>query len=93
MKGVKLFHLTHCPYCVKAKKAIQELFEENPAYEKIQMESINEEEHPEISRQFDYYYVPTIFYGEEKLYEAQPEQSFEEIREHIRKAFDKILAG
>ena len=55
------------------------------------MESINEEEHPEISRQFDYYYVPTIFYGEEKLYEAQPGQSFEEIREHIRKAFDKIL--
>ena len=44
-----------------------------------------------ISRQFDYYYVPTIFYGEEKLYEAQPGQSFEEIREHIRKAFDRIL--
>ena len=93
MKNVKLFHLTHCPYCVKAKKAIQELCEENPIYEKVTIESINEEECPEISRQFDYYYVPTIFYGEEKLYEAQPGQSFEEIKEYIRKAFDKILAG
>ena len=61
MKSVKLFYLTHCPYCVKAKQAIAELHAENPEYEKIQIERINEEEHPEIAKQFDYYYVPTIF--------------------------------
>ena len=91
MKSVKLFHLTHCPYCVKAKEAIRELCEEDPKYKSIPLEYINEEEHPELAAQFDYYYVPTIFYGEEILYEAQPGQKYEEIREHIRKAFDRIL--
>lgn len=91
MKSVKLFHLTHCPYCVKAKEAILELCED-PKYESIPVESINEEEHPELAAQFNYYYVPTIFYGEEKLYEAQPGQKYGEIRKHIREAFDRILA-
>ena len=91
MKSVKLFHLIHCPYCIKAKQAIAELYTENPEYEKIQIESINEEEYPEIVKQYDYYYVPTIFYDDEKLYEAKPGQSFEEIKNCIRKAFDRIL--
>ena len=91
MKSVKLFYLTHCPYCVKAKQAIAELHAENPEYEKVQIERINEEEHPEIAKQFDYYYVPTIFFGDEKLYEAQPGQNYEEIKDCIRKAFDSVL--
>ena len=90
MKSVKLFYLKHCPYCIKAKKAIAELYAENPNYKTIQIEFINEEVHLEIAEQFEYYYVPTIFYGYEKLYEAQPGQSYEEIKSCIRKAFDRI---
>ena len=41
MKSVKLFYLKHCPYCIKAKEAIAELYAENPNYKTIQIESIN----------------------------------------------------
>ena len=90
MKTVRLFFLTHCPYCVKAKQAIAELCAENPDYQKIRIESINEEVQPGIAEQYDYYYVPTLFYGDEKLYEAQPGQSYETIKENFRMAFDRI---
>ena len=51
------------------------------------MEHANEE----LADQYDYYYVPTIFYGEEKLYEASPAHSYNDIRENIRLAFDTMI--
>ena len=91
MKSVKMFFLPDCPYCRKADKAIIELRSENPHYEKILIERIDEHEQLAIAELFDYYYVPVIFFGDEKLYEAKPGQSYEEIRDHIRDVFDKIL--
>ena len=90
MKTVRLFYLPSCPYCVKAKRVIEELKEENPEYQKIEIEWVNEHKEVALAYRYDYYYVPTIFYGDEKLYEASPAHSYDDIKDHIRRAFDSI---
>ena len=90
MKDVKIFYFPTCPYCIKAKRAVEELKEENPAYRAIAINWVNEHKDVALAEQYDYYYVPTVFYGEEKLYEASPSHSYEDIRENIRRAFDVI---
>ena len=91
MKKVLLFHLDDCPYCHYAKRAIKELVQENAAYGTIDVQWIEENRHSELSSQYFYYYVPTIFYGDEKLYEAHPSEDYSDVKEHIRAAFDKVL--
>ena len=88
---IRLFYFPSCPYCVKAKEAIRELCSENPEYESIEIEWINEKIKVALADQFDYYYVPTIFYGDEKLYEASPAHDFDTIKANIRAAFDHVL--
>lgn len=92
MKEIELFYLKTCPYCRNAKRAIDELIEENPAYADIQIDWIEESEQPEIAQARDYYSVPTIFWQGEKLYEAHFTHSYDVIRQNIRAAFDKVLA-
>ena len=91
MKEVELFYLHGCPYCVKARKAIGEQLQENPAFGEIAIRWIEESEEPALTTGRDYYYVPSLFYQGEKLYEAQPGQSYETIREHIRAALERAL--
>lgn len=91
MKKITLFYLDDCPYCHYAKRALAELADENPAYGEIQVDWIEEREQPEISAQYDYYYVPTIFYGEEKLYEAHPTEKYEDCKKNIKAALDIAL--
>lgn len=93
MKQIELFHLTHCPYCINARRAIEELKEENPAYQEIQIRWIEETEEVELADSRDYYYVPTIFYGGKKLYEAKPGHSYARIKESIQKAFEMVVAS
>ncbi len=93
MKEIELFYLASCPYCRNAKRAIGELAEENPAYRDIRIDWIEESEQPEIADKRDYYSVPTIFYQGEKLYEAHFTHSYDTIKQNIRAAFDKVLAG
>ena len=58
----------------------------------IEINWINEHVDTALAEQYDYYYVPTVFYGDEKLYEASPAHSYEDIRENIRRAFDTVTA-
>ena len=37
MKTITLFHLEHCPYCIKARKALEELCKVDPAYSSVQI--------------------------------------------------------
>ena len=71
MKELTLFYLDDCGYCAKAKKALEELYKENPAYREIPITKIEESRNPEIADQYDYYAVPTFFDGKKKLFEAQ----------------------
>ena len=93
MKQIELFYLKSCPYCRNAKKAIGELTEENPAYADIRIDWIEESEQPAIAEARDYYSVPTIFWNGEKLYEAHFTHSYADIKNNIRSAFDRVLAG
>ena len=93
MQQIELFYLKSCPYCRNAKKAIDELTAENPAYGDVGITWIEESEQPEIADARDYYSVPAIFWNGEKLYEAHFTHSYDTIRESIRAAFDRVLAG
>ena len=92
MKNIQLFYLEHCPYCVHARRAVGELLKENPAYARIGIRWIEEGREAELAGQYDYYYVPTIFFEGRKLYEARPSQGYESIKESIRGAFDQVLS-
>lgn len=91
MPDVKLFYLTHCPYCHNARRALEELIKEQPRYGSVAIEWIEESERPGVAEQYDYYYVPTLFAGREKLYEATPGESYEDCRRQLQAALDKLV--
>lgn len=70
MKPVKLFYLKDCPYCKKALKYLDELRTEQPAYAAVEIEMIEESEHPDVADSYDYYYVPTFYVGGVKVHEG-----------------------
>ena len=91
-KKLTILHLDNCPYCHKARRARNELCEENPAYRGVAVEWIEEERESEAtSRYTDYYYVPTIYAGAEKLYEAHPGDDYVKIKAEVKKALDAVV--
>ena len=91
MKELTAFYLTNCPYCINAKVALAELCAEKPEYSGIQIDWIEESLEPGRTMGYDYYYVPTFFLGKDKLYEAKPGQSYEEIKELVKGCLEKAL--
>ena len=92
MKKIKLFYLENCPYCHYARKALTELAEERKEYGEIEVEWIEESKHPEIADQYAYYYVPTIFYEERKLYEASPKEDYAACKKNVKAALDVVCS-
>lgn len=92
MNKVILFYLSDCPYCHYARRALKELSSENPVYGEIGIEWIEESRKPEVAANYDYYYVPTIFYGKEKLYEAHPSEDYTACKKNVKAALDAILS-
>lgn len=88
-----LFHLDNCPYCHNARRALAELVKENPAYGQIEIDWIEESRQPEVAERYDYYYVPTIYLGEDKLYEARPSESYADCKRNIKASLDTALAN
>lgn len=72
MKQITMFVTSWCPYCQKAHNLMNELYQENPAYKNLFIKVIDEEMHPEIAKQYDYYYVPTYYVDSEKIHEGVP---------------------
>lgn len=91
MKKITMFHLYDCKYCDYARQAIKELTEENSEYKSIEIDMIEENEHPEIIENYDYMAVPTLFIGDEKIFEAALFMPYETIKEGVKLAFDKVL--
>ena len=88
MAKLTVFYLERCPYCVKAKKAFDELKAGNPSYTDDCIEWIEESIHPDTADKYDYYYVPSIYSGSRKLYECSPGDDYETIRDNLRKSLD-----
>ena len=94
MKEITFFYMEQCPYCRNAERAIDELTQENPAYAGVPIRRIDEENPPAdftgyAEGIYDYYYVPTMYVGADKIYEAHPGQDFDEIKEAVRTVFEK----
>ena len=90
MKKIVCFYLEDCPYCHKAKKAFEELMTENPKWSEVPIEWVEEsKEKPTELKNFDYYYVPTIYVGNDKVYEASPSDDYNAIKANVLKAFEQ----
>lgn len=91
MKKITMFHIEECKYCDFARQAIAELKEEKPEYRNVEIEMIDENEHPEITESYDYWSVPSLFIDHEKIFEAALFMPYGTIKEGVKLAFDKAL--
>lgn len=82
---MKLFILQDCPHCIRARNWIQELYQENPQYQEIPLEIIDEAVEVELANSYDYYYVPSIFDGDQKKHEGVASKQI------IKDIFDEYL--
>ena len=92
MKELTMFYLDDCGYCAKARQALDELFQENPAYAALPLTCIEESREPEFADQYDYYAVPSFFIGKEKLFEAHIGMRYEDIKAAVKACLDAALA-
>ena len=93
MQRLTIFHLNNCPYCHNAQRAVAELIDENPVYAGVPIEWIEETQQYALANSFDYYYVPSVYIGREKLYEARPFEKYEDCKANLKAALDTALAG
>ena len=93
MQKIELFYLEHCPYCVNARKALEELVKEKSAYAGVRIRWIEESVETELANSRDYYYVPTVYFEGQKLYEARPSQNYAAIKESLRGVLETVLAA
>ena len=92
MKKLTMIEMEGCPYCANAHRAMEALRAEG--YEAVQVDFIDENKEPAKTQPFagQYYYVPSIFMDGEKLYEAQPGQSYDKIYVEVKRVFDAVRA-
>ncbi len=72
MKEITLFYLSSCPYCRQAFQIIEELQTEYPELAAIPICQIEERQQADVADGYDYWYVPSLFIGNEKLHEGIP---------------------
>jgi glutaredoxin len=70
MPKLDLFILESCPYCIRARKYLDELRQEDPKYQTIEINLIDERKERALANSYDYYLVPTFYLGKTKLYEG-----------------------
>lgn len=92
MKELTMFYLDDCGYCAKARQALDELFQENPAYAAIPLRRIEESREPALADTYDYYAVPSFFIGKEKLFEAHIGMRYEDIKAAVKICLDAALS-
>ena len=80
-----MFTMESCPYCVSARKWMEEILKADVKYTEIPLTIIDEIEEPGLAAKFDYYYVPTYYINEDKVHEGAA--TFE----IVKKVFDGAL--
>ena len=91
MKKITLIKMEGCPYCKQAFKAIEQLKAQNEKFANIEIEIIDNYSDSAEPFKRDYYYVPSVFVENKKLYEAQPGESFEECFENLQRVFQAVV--
>ncbi|MCJ7689769.1 MAG: thioredoxin family protein [Clostridiaceae bacterium] len=85
MKPVIMFVTEWCPYCKKALAYMDATQKQNPQYADIVIKIIDEELHPEIAKNYTYYYVPTYYVDGVKVHEGATSKNI------INAVFEKAL--
>lgn len=93
MKQLTILYLGHCPYCRSMKKAITELTEQNPPYRSVPIEWIEESLQASLAERYDYWYVPSIFMENEKLFETKPSDNYTTLKAAAEDALKTALAA
>lgn len=70
MKKLTILITDWCPYCKRALEWLKDIKKEDPRFSEISVTIIDEEKEPELSKKFDYYYVPTYYVDDIKLHEG-----------------------
>lgn len=91
MEKIKMFYMTGCPYCRQAFRAIDELVRNSPEFAEVQVECVEENQDPELAAKYNYYHVPSMFIGGDKLYEAEPGESYETCKAQVKRVFEASL--
>ena len=93
MKKITLIYLNGCPYCTNARRAIDELIAKNPEFKSVEFDEIEESEQMELAKPFAkyYYYVPTMFVDNKKIYEAHPGESYDDCLASVQKVFEAAV--
>ncbi|MBQ6425221.1 MAG: glutaredoxin [Clostridia bacterium] len=91
MKPLTVMYLENCPYCRKARKAVDALIGKNPEFRSVPLTWIEESEQPALADSYDYWRVPSVFMGEEKLFEADPADTYDSLKEAFFQAFRTAL--
>lgn len=90
MKNVLFIHMNGCPYCRMAQEVLDELFAAHPEYKDIPLDKVDETVNPEKLKGRNYYYVPTFFYGDDKIYEAHPGDTKDKMEKILGEFYGKI---
>lgn len=85
MKKITMMYLKGCPYCKQAMNWMEELKQEQPVYQNINITYIEESEQPQLADTLDYWYVPTYFVDGIKKHEGAATKDI------IKAVFDAAL--
>ena len=90
MKKITMIKINGCPYCAAAFKAIDELKKD---FATVTVEVVDQNFEPERVEKFtDYYYVPTMYVDDKKIYEAHPGETYDECFANVKKVFEAALS-
>lgn len=90
MKKITMIKIQGCPYCAAAFRAIDELKKNFPG---ATIDVVDENLEPARVEKFtDYYYVPTMYVDDKKIYEAHPGETFDECFANVKKVFEVAQA-
>ena len=90
MEKLTLFYLEGCPYCRNAMRAVKEL-EAELGFDADRLEWVEERKNAAVADRYDYYNVPSVFFGDEKLYECKPGEDFTVIKHRLRRAIETAI--
>ena len=89
MKTLTILHMSFCPYCRMARRAVQELQAEDARFAAVPVRWIEENAQRAEAEAFtDYWYVPSLYLDGRKLYEASPRDRYEDIRGQVRRGLE-----
>lgn len=79
MKPVYILTTSWCPHCKNARQILSDLLAERPEWADLSIQIIDEEKEPDqLKPFFNYYYVPTVYVGEDKQFEGVPSRELME---------------